>query len=44
MAIAAVPDDQPSPQMAEEYLRSKGLVLLLHYFLIAFPKMQHHVC
>lgn len=44
MAIAAIPDDESSSQMAEEYLQSKGLVLLLPYFLIAFPKMQHCVC
>lgn len=44
MATAAIPDDESSSQMAEEYLQSKGLVLLLPYFLIAFPKIQHHVC
>lgn len=44
MAIAAILDGESSSQMAEKYLQSKGLVLLLPYFLIAFPKNQHHVC
>lgn len=43
MAIAVIPDDESSSQMAEEYLQSKGLVLLLPCFLISFPKIQHHV-
>lgn len=44
MTIAANPDNESSSQMAEKFLQSKGLVLLLPYFLITFPKNQHRVC